>query len=465
MNKKNQHITISGAGLVGSLLGLLLKKKGFRVSIYEKLSDIRKASKDSGRSINLAMMSRAVNALDRAKIAKDIIKSTVAVYGRVIHSKEGNLTYQPYGKDKNEYNFSVSRKKLNQILIDHAENAGVEFYFNHEITSVDLDNKKAIVEGTKEIAFDKLIGCDGVSSPIRKSLMKYFNCDDKNNINLLSHSYKEILMPADINGDYPIEKNAIHIWPRGTHMLMALPNLDGSFTMTIYLPNESDNYYSFEKLKKQEDVEFMFNKDFKDTTLLMPNYKCNFLENPKGTMGTINCNPWNYKGDVLLMGDSAHAIVPFFGQGMNCGFEDCVSLLDILDKSNYNWEEVFEQFNKIRKLNTDAIAKMSLENFIEMSESVGDKKFILKKRVESIIERNFSNIYRSRYAMVAYTLIPYSIAYEAGKIQNDILNELISSIDNEEQVDLNLAKKLIEDKYFSYIKSKNVSLETYKYPI
>lgn len=453
-----EKIVIAGAGLVGSFWALALKKKGYEVELYEKRPDMRKDSVDGGRSINLVATSRGLNAFEAAGILNEVKKIVVPVTGRMMHSLDGELTYQPYGRDESECNYSVSRALLNVTLLNEAEKAGVKIFFEKEMEKLDPERGIAIFSG-EEVSFDRLFGADGAGSPTRKELLRLMP-EATETVDFISSDYKELLMPAGDNNSYPIEKKALHIWPRGDHMLMALPNLDGSFTMTAYLPQKGER--SFESLKTKEDVEEFFEKYYKSSVPHMPNFADEFFENPQGKLGTVRMSNWVYKDKVALVGDAAHAVVPFFGQGMNCGLEDCFYLLTYMNQFPNNWEKIFEEYDKNQRPNGNAIADMALENFVEMRDKVGDERFLLKKAVEHKIENEFPEKYRARYGMVTYTLIPYRYAKEAGLIQNEILNELTEGISSPDQVDLKKAEKLIDDKFVPFLNERNISLTRYK---
>ena len=319
-------ITIVGAGLVGSLWGLLLQKKGFKVAIYEKRSDPRLQKVGAGRSINLVVTSRGLKGLEDAGLGSRIHELAVPVYGRMIHAKDGTMTYQAYGQDK-ECNYSVSRGALNNFLIQEAEKAGVRFYFEHEVHDLTPEKKevrfKKPLMGTTTVNYDILFGADGGGSVLRHQLAKIFPDQMTETTDWLEADYKELTLPNNQNTKSSLKTDALHIWPRGAHMMMALANLDGSFTVTSYLPKENSSW-SFSKIKKDSDIVELFKSEFSDAIPLMPDYLKEFNENPQGHLGTVRCSKWVFADSIALIGDAAHAIVPFFGQGMNCGFEGCV---------------------------------------------------------------------------------------------------------------------------------------------
>ncbi len=452
-------VVISGAGLVGSIWALALIQKGHDVELFEKRPDMRKDTLDGGRSINLVATSRALHAFKKIGVLEEIKKIVVPVTGRMMHSIEGDLTYQPYGRDESECNYSVSRALLNITLLNQAEKAGVKIYFEKELKAIDADDKTALFSEDTKVTYDLFFGADGAGSPTRKALLKLIP-DATESVSFIDSDYKELLMPAGKDGEYPIEKKALHIWPRGDHMLMALPNLNGSFTMTAYLPKKGER--SFQKLKSKEDVSSFFEKYYKSSVAHMPKFADEFMENPQGVLGTVRVSHWAYKDQIALIGDAAHAIVPFFGQGMNCGMEDCTVLLSLMDKYNDDWSKIFKEYDQIQRPNGNAIADMALENFVEMKDKVGDEKFLLKKAIEHKIENAFPEKYRSRYGMVTYTLIPYSIAQKAGIIQQEILDELSSDEGSIDNVDMHKAEMLINEKFMPFIKKNNVDISRYE---
>ncbi len=444
-----RNITIIGAGLVGSLLAVLFRKRGFDVTLYEKRQDLRFKGPTKERSINLVITSRGLYGLEQAGFFGQAIELSVPVFGRMIHSKTGAQTYQAYGQ-KNECNLSVSRAELNKFLVNAAEEAGAKIYFDHELQTMDLDEKKMnfLSAGKKiEASYDLLFGADGAGSLVRKNLNRLFPEEFVETLDWLEADYLELFLPADDNQKPLMEKNALHIWPRGSHMLMALANLDGSFTVTLYLPKTplTDNGPSFQTIKTAQGVQKLFRSEFADAISLIPNYIDEFLENPKGKLGTVRTSKWVYKDSVALLGDAAHAIVPFFGQGMNAGFEDCTNLLEILDQ-NADWSTTLAKFEEMQIPNANAIADMALENWVEMRDRVGDEGFLLRKKVESKLEQKFPKVYKSRYGMVTYTRIPYSLAQKAGVIQDEILTELCVSLKSIDELSLATAEKLLNDK-------------------
>jgi len=447
-----------GAGLVGSLLSTYLTRRDMRVEVWERRHDPRVSSVDGGRSINLVLTSRGIEALRHVGLEEIVLRHTVAVTGRMMHAVDGTLTFQPYGRDDSECNHSISRSALNRLLIDAAEERGVRFHFGKRMTEADLrQGRLSFADDTngkdETVETDRVFGADGAYSAVRTTMQLLEGYHEA--IEPLGHGYRELLIPAGENGSYRIEKHALHIWPRGHLMLMALPNLDGSFTATLYLPQEGS--YGFRELNRPEKVMLLFERYFPDAIPLIPDLAQSFLANPAGHLGTVRCHPWHVEGRAVLIGDAAHAIVPFFGQGMNCGFEDCVVLDRLIDEHG-EWEAVFAAFTHERKPHADAIADMALENFIEMRDLVGDTRFLLRKQVELRLERHWPGEYRSRYSMVMYGGVAYGVAQEAGRIQQEILDELCDGLASAEELDANRARRLIGEKLTPFLERHAVDL-------
>jgi kynurenine 3-monooxygenase len=439
------------------VLSVLLARRGFAVSVYEKRPDMRREDIDAGRSINLVLTRRGLRALELLGLREAVLNLTVPVLGRMMHSLAGELTYQPYGKDDSECNYSVSRGKLNEYLLDAAEAAGCKIHFEHELVDADFDEdwcRFTHHEGMIEVSADVVFGCDGAFSGVRKALVE--NHGAKDSIGWLQHGYKELEFPVGADGGFPMDGHALHIWPRGVHMLMGLANLDNSFTGTIYLRNHGDE--SFEALDSAEQVQALFERHYPDAiALLEDDFAQEFVESPVGHLGTVRCAPWHHQGKVLLVGDSAHGVVPFFGQGLNCGFEDCAVFWELSEDVD-DLARLFDEYYELRKTNTDAIADMAEENFIEMSERVGDKRFLLKKAIERRIEQSYPELYRSRYATVMYSYNPYRLAFDAGLIQSGILSELAEGIESADEVDMLYARALITERLTPFYAAHNVDL-------
>ncbi len=442
------RITIVGAGLVGSLWAVLLRKRGLDVTIFEKRTDPRLSHAEAGRSINLVITSRGVNALDKAGLLQKALELAVPVHGRMIHPKAGDLVYQPYGKES-ERNLSISRSALNQFLIDEAERGGAKIHFQHSLEDIDFKNKTMTFTGgvgnSEKHSYEVLFGTDGAGSAVRKQMARQNLTNETTE--WLPADYKELFLPAP----NALDKKALHIWPRGSHMMMALANVDGSFTMTLYLP-KSRRPVSFENTKSPKDVENLFKNEFPDAIAWMPHYIEDFEKNPQGALGTVRCTSWVHGGSVALMGDAAHAIVPFFGQGMNSGFEDCTNLLAILDRTSGRWPQALAEYEQIQRPNANAIAEMAIENWYEMSEKVADPQFQLRKKIEGLLEKNFPALFKSRYGMVTYTLIPYHLVQQAGRLQDQVLAELMNGVHSPDEVSLEKAESVLKKTYEPFLK-------------
>jgi kynurenine 3-monooxygenase len=444
MKSAPDKITLIGAGLNGPLLAILLRQRGVAVEIYERRPDMRRVRMSAGRSINLALSTRGIHALQQAGLWEGMRNIIIPMKGRLMHSVAGELTFQPYGKNEAEVINSISRAELNIALINAAEEQGATIYFNQRCTGYDLKtgairlrNEETGDEAAREA--NVVIGCDGSASAMRAEMLKLsrFNFSQQ----YLDYGYKELTIPAGPEGEHLLETHALHIWPRGNHMLIALPNIDGTFACILFLP--FDGADSFAELTTPAQVNQFFKSRFADAVPLMPQLAENFFANPTGTMVTIKCSPWHVDGRALLLGDAAHAIVPFFGQGINCGFEDCTRLVELLDRHGADWPRLFAEFEKERKINTDAIADMAIENFTEMRDRVADSRFLFRKKVELALEAKYPQLFVPKYAMVTFHRIPYSIALARGLIQDRILAELCESINRVEDLDWNSADRLI----------------------
>jgi len=439
-----EQVNIIGAGLAGSLLAVGLAQKGFQVDVYERRPDMRKVELAAGRSINLALSIRGMHALEKVGLLEEIMKIAIPMRGRMMHGTDGSLTFQSYSKDQKDCIYSVSRGELNQRLMSLAESyEGVRFHFNQMCTHVDTRKGIVSLTDTQTGSLTHLeegvhLACDGAYSAIRYAMIKTprFNLVQSH----LAHGYKELTIPAGVNGSFQIEKHALHIWPRGSFMMIALPNLDGSFTCTLFFPYEGE--YGFDQLTTPEKVMTLFEEQFPDAIPLIPDLTEEFFSNPTGSLVTIRCYPWALSDKILLLGDASHAIVPFFGQGMNAAFEDCAEFGELLDQHGNDWSKLFDTFQKQRKPNAEAIADMALENFIEMRDHVGNTEFLFRKKVEHLLGRTFPS-YKARYECVSFSRIPYKEAYELGERNDKILSELTEGIDTLEQIDLNKAEKLI----------------------
>jgi len=443
MTRKTETITLIGAGLNGPLLALGLVKRGFRVEVYERRPDMRRVRMSAGRSINLALSTRGIHALTEAGLWQAMQKIVIPMKGRMMHSASSELTFQPYGRNESEVINSISRAELGIALMNAAEAQGVTIHFQRRCTGVNLKTGtlrlRDEAEQERSVDCDVVIGCDGSASAIRGEMLRRsrFNFSQ----DYLDYGYRELTIPAGSGGEHVLETNALHIWPRGNYMLIALPNVDGTFACILFLPFEGAD--SFEQLTTRSTVQEFCQSRFPDAVPLMPDLADNFFANPTGTMVTIKCSPWHVKGRALLLGDAAHAIVPFFGQGINCGFEDCTVFLELLDRHGADWERVFEEFEKARKVNTDAIADMAVENFVEMRDHVADPRFLLRKKVELALEAKYPKSFVPKYAMVTFHRVPYAIALKRGQVQDRMLTELCEHMVRVEDLDWSKADHLI----------------------
>jgi len=444
MTDRNKEITLVGAGLTGPLLAISLVQRGFRVNVYERRPDLRTHHLGAGRSINLAVSTRGIHALREAGLWDDMRRIIVPLKGRMMHSVHGQITFQPYGKDETEVINSISRADLNVALVNAAESRGVTFHFNQRCVGADLETASLHVRNevtgmNHTLESSIVIGTDGSASALRQEILKTarFNFSQQ----YLDYGYKELTVPAAPNGSHRMDPNALHIWPRGSYMLIALPNVDGTFACILFLPFEGEN--SFARLDSETTLRDFFKARFADALPLMPEMSKQFFQNPTGSMVTIKCSPWHVNGKVLILGDAAHAIVPFFGQGMNCAFEDCTIFLELLDQHGPHWPGLFSEFENARKADTDAIADLANDNFIEMRDKVADPRFLLKKKVELALEAKYPRLFIPKYSMVTFHRVPYSVARSRGETQDRVLNELCDSIDAVEQINWPKADQLI----------------------
>jgi kynurenine 3-monooxygenase len=419
----SKHIALCGAGLVGSLLSIYLAKRGYKISVFERRGDMRKSDYVGGRSINLALSNRGIRALDEVDLAKEMKKVAIPMHGRVMHNRAGELSFLQYGKEGQFIN-SVSRSALNIVLMNKAEELGVDFHFEQRITKVDLEKTILTIdhgESTVVRNFDLIIGADGAFSAVRGAFQITDRFDYSQDY--IDHGYKELHIPPGAAGSFQLEKNALHIWPRESFMMIALPNPDGSFTCTLFFPFEGSP--SFNQLKTDAEVSMFFESTFPDAVKLMPSLLEDYNANPTSSLVTVRCYPW-VKNNTLLIGDAAHAIVPFFGQGMNAGFEDCRILNDLLNHYDDQWEKVLPQFQRERKKDADAIAQLALDNFIEMRDLVADADFLLRKKIEARLHQLYPAQWIPLYSMVTFhDSMPYSTAYETGQKQKKIMDEVM----------------------------------------
>jgi len=447
----HQPVTIAGAGLAGCLMAILLGKRGVPVRLIERRPDLRKHSLPAGRSINLALADRGIHALKQAGVFEAVEPLLIAMPGRCLHDVNGGTQFFRYGQREHEVIYSISRPGLNQLLLNHAEQLpAVEIQFSTACNHVDLKQRQLTLQNsetsqTSVEGYSTLIAADGSASVVRQAISD--GRQSHTSIDFLPHGYKELSLPATPSGQHQLEPHALHIWPRGGFMLIALPNVDGSFTVTLFLPYENTENPAecFNGLHDQNVIQAFFKKHFPDALSLMPDLAEEFLTHPTGRMSTVRCSRWTDGQSALLIGDAAHAIVPFHGQGMNCAFEDCVELDALMQQ--YTPASAFTRFEKLRKPNANAIADMALENYLEMRDSVRHPRFLLQKELSFKLEQAHPQRFIPRYSMVMFHHeIPYVMAYQRGKIQTEILDDLTADIHHLDQVNMSRATAMINSK-------------------
>lgn len=428
----SKNITVVGAGLVGSLLSIYLAKRGYSVNIFERRPDMRKEKISAGKSINLALSDRGWRGLEGVGIADEIRKIAIPMFGRSIHHKDGSKAFQPYGKNEQAI-YSVSRADINMKLMDLAEQqTNVKIHFDERCTTIDKPLLEASFENnvtkkSTKCQSDLLFGADGAFAASRLN-MQLSNDRFEYNQHYIEAGYKELIIPAGANGEFLIEKNALHIWPRGSFMMIALPNIDGNFTCTLFLPFEGEK--SFANLKTPEQIKLFFETEFPDAVPLMPTLVNDFMNNPTSSLVTVKCFPWSFDNKIGLIGDAAHAIVPFFGQGMNCGFEDCVVLNELIEKHKEDWNKIFPEYQTLRKPDADAIADLAIMNFTEMRDKTADPQFLLQKKIEARFSEKYPDKWIPLYSMVTYCpKIRYSEALREGQKQENIMKKIMSLSD------------------------------------
>ncbi|MBK9483899.1 MAG: FAD-dependent monooxygenase [Chitinophagaceae bacterium] len=443
MEKKNT--VIIGAGLVGSLLSIYLSKRGYKVKIYERRGDMRKQDMVAGRSINLALSDRGIKALEEVGLMDEIRKICIPMHGRFMHNADGSTAYQPYGKEGQFIN-SVSRGELNCRLMDLAEENGVQIKFNEKCNSIDWKENKIDFEKTdspqsEKVKADLVFGSDGAYSAARLTHQLQHDRFQYSQY-FIDFGYKELNIPAGENGSFMLEKNALHIWPRGNYMMIALPNIDGSFTCTLFFPFEGET--SFASLDTKEKVTTFFENTFTDAVPLMPTLTEDFFNNPTSSLVTVKCFPWIREDKFALIGDAAHAMVPFFGQGMNCGFEDCRVLNSLIDKHDDNWSAILNEYQSLRKPDGDAICDLALNNFVEMRDKVADPKFLLQKKIEAAFSKKYPDKWIPAYAQVTFSPhIRYSEALVSGQKQEAIMQQIMALPDIENKWQDEAIEKMI----------------------
>ena len=411
-----------GSGLAGGLLAAYLGRRGYDVDLYERRADPREGNIVGGRSINLAISTRGIHALEQIGIADEALQYAIPMRGRMIHDKSGALHFTPYDVDPKNCINSIGRAALNTTVIEAAQRyPNVRVHFNHKCTEVDLNSPVAHLEtvnGAVTARGDAVIGVDGAFSAVRKSMQREianFQYDES----YLAHGYKELTLPPGPDGSWRMEKNALHIWPRKSFMMIALPNPDGSFTCTLFWEFEGPR--SFATTQTKEDVRQFFDEEFPDALPLMPTLLEDFRNNPTGSLVTIRCAPWYYHDKICLLGDAAHAVVPFYGQGMNAAFEDCVVLDECLEKFHDNRQRAFAEYFSRRKENADALADLAIGNFVEMRDKTASRAFRAKKRLDHFLEGALPGIYLPLYTMVTFTRIPYADAARRARGQDHIV--------------------------------------------
>ncbi len=421
------RFTIVGAGLAGALMACYLGRAGYRVDLYEKRRDPRSPDpQERGRSINLAISVRGLHALREVGLADEVLGQAIPMRGRMMHARDGTLTFQPYGKDDSESINSVSRAGLNVLLLEAAaRHDGGRLFFQEKCTGIDLHDgtielTHEATRQTSHVPCEVVIGADGAFSAVRAQMQKQerFNYQQE----YLSHGYKELTIPAAPGGGFRMEKHALHIWPRKSFMMIALPNLDGSYTCTLFWPYEGPN--SFAALRTGDDIRRYFEDQFPDAVPLMPTLVEDFLKNPTGPLVTVRCSPWHVDGKVVLLGDAAHAVVPFLGQGMNAAFEDCTVLDECLRQDALDWEKAFQTYEARRKENTDTLAELCVQNFIEMRDLVSSRTFLLKKKGEILLHKLFPRWYLPLYSMVTFSRIPSAQALRRARKQDQVVRTL-----------------------------------------
>jgi kynurenine 3-monooxygenase len=439
----SQKITLVGGGLAGSLMSIYLAKKGYDVHLYERRGDMRLGKYEGGRSINLALSTRGINALSKVGLVNDILNISIPMKGRMMHSVAGDLAYQAYGRE-DQMIYSVSRGQLNIKLLQLADQyPNIHMYFDHKCTNANLEtNETTFVNADGEIVKDKadvILSTDGAFSAVRDAMIRYPRYNFSQTYE--NYGYKELEIVPGANGGFQMDVNSLHIWPRSSFLMIALPNPGGNFTCTLFMPFEGE--VSLEKLNTKESVMSFFETYFPDTLSLMPNLVDDFLNNPTGNLATMRCYPW-VKNKVALMGDSAHAIVPFYGQGMNCSFEDCVVLDQCIDEFKGDWTKILDAYQKSRKPNADAIASLALQNFIEMRDLVGSPEFLHKKHVEHDLVVLYPDKFKSQYERTTFSNDDYLDALNWGAKNDALLEHIISEKLEDKVNDAQFMEQLFE---------------------
>jgi kynurenine 3-monooxygenase len=430
MADDSPQFTIVGAGLAGTLMACYLGKAGHRVDLYERRPDPRREEQAAGRSINLAISVRGIQALREVGLADEILRSAIPMRGRMMHSLVGELTFQRYGKDDSESINSISRAGLNLALVNAAATyPSVRLHFGQRCTGFDLhtgsiDLVDETTHDTAKVPSRILIGADGAYSAVRLQMQTLGQFNFRQDY--LDYGYKELHIPPGPDGSHRMEKHALHIWPRRSFMMIALPNLDGTLTCTLFWPLEGP--HSFAALKTDAAVGRYFEEQFPDAVPLMPTLVEDYWRNPVGSLVTMRCQPWHVRDRVVLLGDAAHAVVPFLGQGMNAAFEDCTVLSQCLARHGPDWATAFQAFETSRRQNVDTLADLCLENFVEMRDKVGSRLFLLHKRIDNTLHRLFPTWYLPLYTMISFTTIPYADALERSRQQNRVVLGIVAGV-------------------------------------
>jgi kynurenine 3-monooxygenase len=433
-----RHATIVGAGLAGALLAILLARRGWEVDVFEARPDPREAGFSGGRSINLALAERGLHALRQGEADAAVLEQAVMMRGRMVHAAgEDTPRLQRYGRDDSEVIWSVSRGTLNISLLDAAAAAGARLHFGHRLASVDFDARTARFDtgaGDATHGFAMLLGCDGAGSALRGQMMRRADLGERTD--WLPHGYRELEIPPAPGGGFRIEANALHIWPRGRYMCIALPNAGGTFTVTLFMALAPDGSGDpdFATIATPADARALFEREFPDALALMPRLEADWAANPVGQLGTLSLERWHLGGEAVLVGDAAHAMVPFHGQGMNCAFEDCVALADALE-AHPDAAEAFAAYQAARQDNARAIQHMALENYIEMRDRVDDADFLLQRALELALQARHPGRFVPHYAMVSFMRIPYATALERSEVQRGILERATAGHARLEDID------------------------------
>ncbi len=446
-----ERIAIIGGGLVGALQALYLARRGFEVDIYERRPDARFKEPKAGKSINLALSTRGLNALKELGLEERALAISIPMEGRMMHSTAGELTFQPYGRP-GQCIYSISRWGLNrELLIETEKYPNIRLFFEERCDNIDLFNNQLSFTNTatgqsKKVTYDRIFGADGAYSILRQQLMKSDRFDFSQSY--LEHGYKELEIPAGKDGKHLLDKNALHIWPRGKFMLIALANIDGSFTCTLFMPFEGE--VSFASLTTEAQVTKFFKTTFPDVIPLMPELGSVFLENPTSSLVTIKCFPWNYKDKVMLIGDAAHGIVPFYAQGMNSGFEDCYIMDQMMNTYGNDWKGLFRDFTLTRQPNTDAMAELAVYNYEEMRANTANPKFLLRKKIERHFSDKHPDLWVPLYTQVTFTNRPYEMALVDSQKQDRIMEEIMRLPDIENKWDSETVEKRIIEMLMGY---------------